>query len=505
MRKLIFLFLVLPLQANAQGFNYFYSTNPPANSVTIAAATTLPDGTLFGSERSSSNSFNIFRIDQSGNMLWKRTLTWNSFPIRPPYEIMLMEDSSVVILLTEYWYNEFFLLKCDFGGNVLWAKKYSGIFLPTGELARTVGNDIQVLGNYFNAHINSDGTLKNSWYISTQFRTTDIVYKGNGVHTIMGDNAPTKDLVVFDMDTAGIVSNSYMYQSIGDTFNIGGSIPFNLMITAPSGGVYISSHLENTPLSTHFVMSVDSANHSVWMKKVEGYDTRNIVNASDGGCIVSSYSPYNPIPFTPMFVKFDSLGNVQWIKSFMDSMNPLANFNIQSMETDLNGGWYLISNLNNLHVSRTDSSFSTFCLDHVTQPQVSTTQVSDSGINIFVSPHTFIDSTVIFSVTPATWYRYDACSGQLIDSTTSIMEADLHNVRLYPNPASEFLQIEFPGQIQSGEIFLCDVVGKIIYKSEIIELSAIEIDVIGFSDGIYFIYFSGDNFQLHKQFIVSKH
>ena len=73
--------------------------------------------------------------------------------------------------------------------------------------------------------------------------------------------------------------------------------------------------------------------------------------------------------------------------------------------------------------------------------------------------------------------------------TLAVKQETLHSsIKIYPNPASNYVSIFFPNPIFSAKIELADTLGKVIINKQIkINSSEYRLDTEGISDGIYYL------------------
>jgi len=75
-------------------------------------------------------------------------------------------------------------------------------------------------------------------------------------------------------------------------------------------------------------------------------------------------------------------------------------------------------------------------------------------------------------------------------------------INVYPNPSTGNFNIEFNQAIKKGEIEIISILGKRVYMDELFNASSKEIDLLGLSEGIYFVrIFDGVNYY-GKQIII---
>ncbi len=91
------------------------------------------------------------------------------------------------------------------------------------------------------------------------------------------------------------------------------------------------------------------------------------------------------------------------------------------------------------------------------------------------------------------------------DAVTDVDEIPFNNeMVLYPNPANELLNINFQVPISSdANVLISDVQGRLIYNQEINQSSQqVQIDLNGYTDGIYFLSVQSDQDVMTQRFVV---
>ncbi len=161
-----------------------------------------------------------------------------------------------------------------------------------------------------------------------------------------------------------------------------------------------------------------------------------------------------------------------------------------------------------------------------TLPQGTTFSITASaGENGIISPSGIIQvipgESKTFSITPyadyiisevlvdnvnqgaiATYTFDDVYANHTISAsfTTGINENNYeNNLFIYPNPVKEILNVKLNSSFENVEI--CNLLGQIIYTSQIIDTHNFSIDVSGLKQGIYFIRLKGKSGVFAKKFI----
>ena len=98
------------------------------------------------------------------------------------------------------------------------------------------------------------------------------------------------------------------------------------------------------------------------------------------------------------------------------------------------------------------------------------------------------------------WPNIDGTVIYALDcSNLDITDFDLGNFRLYPNPASNIINIEFKNSSEIKKIFIYNSLGQLI-----IEENQTKIDVSKYSKGLYFIEITSSNGKAIKKFIIEE-
>ena len=76
---------------------------------------------------------------------------------------------------------------------------------------------------------------------------------------------------------------------------------------------------------------------------------------------------------------------------------------------------------------------------------------------------------------------------------------------MFPNPTSNYLLVAFPKEINLVQFQITDALGKIVFSKEIKPISnEYQIDVQGFSEGIYFINVMDNNQSVYRSRIIKE-
>ncbi len=92
----------------------------------------------------------------------------------------------------------------------------------------------------------------------------------------------------------------------------------------------------------------------------------------------------------------------------------------------------------------------------------------------------------------------------LPDTTTSIALINANSIKLYPNPASSWVSVEVPDNVQNGSIVLTDVVGNVIIMSEVKAAENTRLELETLPSGLYLLQLLTDDVRITKKLFISK-
>lgn len=484
----ILIFSLAQIQSFSQtNFGYYFTDVPNANSLAFPVLTRLPDGSIIGtSSINAITDFTLFRMDSSGNILWKKKLSVNSSQILAPSGLMLLNDSTFVMLTELYQISGFCIIKCDFSGNIIWANHYTGIPYFSAQLSPLENGGLVVTERNYIIFINPDGTINFSYDFPSNFTGWESINKNYGVVTIMGTYS--NDIYLFDMDTTGLISNSYQYTLVGPILVTNNYVPSNNMAKSHTGGSFVFYSRGSS------LIKFDAQNQLIWSKRISVASPSNIVATTDGGCITSSFVDSTSAFSQPLFCKFDSTGNLEWTKAPVDLINPV-NISTTAIISDGNNGWYSAMQRNKLLINHIDSVLDGFCSYQNVTPIINTLQIISNTNSVSFSAANIIANPLPITAIPANWYRYDSCSGVLIDSTTGNAENILSDIKIqiYPNPVYSILSISLPHDLVTCTFSLFNSVGQLIESRNVFNKSEFEVELENYHQGLYLVRIQDEN------------
>lgn len=241
----------------------------------------------------------IVKTDTAGNVQWEKTYGGTDYDLAN--SIKRTEDGGYIVIGTTHSFgagsNDFYLLKLSANGDTLWTRTY-------GDWPLDRGRDVEQLTN-------------------------------GGYILVGGSVAPA-------------ATNDYDYyliktDSLGDTLwtkRFGGTdkdMPYDVEVSNDQGYI-IAGFTESFGSGSHdaYIVKTDSLGNQEWAKTYGSTSSDNaysIVPTSDGGYIFTGRTDsYSAGDFDAYIVKLDSLGIVEYQKTYGDSLNDAANDVIETTD-----------------------------------------------------------------------------------------------------------------------------------------------------------------------------
>jgi hypothetical protein len=480
----LIILLLLFFQVHAQPFFGNYYKNTAANYAATPCIARCYDGSIIGTSTidGPSNSFKLFKLADDGTMLWQRRIEL-SVPIYIPFQVCALRDSSIAILISPQGAGDFIIVRCDLNGQILSVYNYGNTF-SDALFIRPFGNGgVLSAAGLGIVMMDASGNIVHN-YRFPFVSINSVEEKSPGIFTCIGQRGnPRSDLLLFDIDTSGNISNAYTYPLTGDSIYMYSDCPSKLIAKSPGGGVYCIRNLGDNPLQKFFVSYFNSNNQPVWFRIVEYPDMKckQILADRNNGCFVTAELGLSP--YMPAIFKFDSTGTLEWTRLLGDSSNAnMKYFSIYDLTPDENFGWHFSLNKNNNYIFHSDSAFSTFCSFETFQPVITGITpgvLADSLSAITVTSGTM--TTLTATSYPLNIFQYDACT----DIQLNVASFEKVPFDLFPNPASEKVKLQFRNEMKSAHMELYNSHGSLLRSEDISGLSSNEVDVENLPDGIY--------------------
>lgn len=402
----------------------------------------------------------IIKLDDSGILSWAKQFEGTaevlptSIDVSYPGSVYIHGDISNGIVDFESGPGTFnlstpsmwgFLCKLDASGNLVWAIFPSQIPNFFGEIAVDANDNILITGRFAGTIDFDPGTAVNM-QSATSFDGYLQKLDGAGnfifVKLFSGPDTETGFKVDTDGDgnilIEGIFTDSADFDPGPGVFqmsSLGGEDIFYVKLN--NMGDFVWAGTLGTTLN-------DAPVYSSFDKQGNIYIVNLIWSAMDLNPNVSAVNMFSTMGSNDGFiVKLDSAGNYQWVKFIGDS------------------GWDVLYQI---------------CFD-----------VAD---NIYLAGY-FNSPTIDFSSIQISNYlttppSYNLFVAKLESTTSGLPSMQLAAVNIFPNPAHDFLNIEFPQQY-TGKVTISDMLGRSIYIATLQNETNYKVDISASPSGIYSI------------------
>ncbi len=511
--KLLFIILLVQFATIARSQPTYYSTY--TNSVgstdfsSSSAFTKALDGTYVGLVNDSNFiKYSLIKVDELGNIKWRKIIMLPELA-NATRAITLTDSSIAFLFITNSQIISGLVLKVSNNGIVKWCKSYEapssssllaieplkyGGMVITG--SGCPGFDIDI-------RIDSNGTIfsqKTHVNFNTQLDISalDMIHEGNSTITkwgfCPGIPYPNCGMALYNVDSLGENSNVQVIQLVGETIYTIQNLPNKILVKSTSGGYFAicgSANTSSTGASKWFYLFYFDHNKNLsWVNKISCnnsssqflFDSRFINATSDNGCIVSTRNVFNSNQNIAAydivsFIKFDSVGVMQWCKSLGDTSNSNWDYIEQTAFLPAqNNGWFsCFSRNNNIDIARIDDQFNSFCNYHNFIPTITPVQFTVFTDQMISLPIHFNVNSYVIPQIDTKYERFNECS------TVDVPESRFENLsRIYPNPASQYIHLPE----ESVQIDFINLLGEnvkhVFYPSE-------NEDVSSLPNGIYLV------------------
>ena len=468
-----------------------------------------------------SNDVFIVKYDATGNVLWAKSVG-GAYDERGQ---SVSTDASGNVFMTGYFisptisfgtttltntyasnlYSDFFIVKYDTSGNVLWAKSAEGAYDDSGQSVSTdASGNVFITGIYYSPTIT--------------FGTTTL--------TKANPTSNYSDIFIVKYDASG---NMLWATSAEDgLFNDDG----RSLSTDASGNVFIAGYfasptitfgtttLTNTNSSWDiFIVKYDSSGNVLWAKSAGGtaYDIGNSVSTDAIGNVFMTgiyYSPTITFGITTLtnannvadifIVKYDASGNVLWAKSAEGTWYDLS----YGVCTDVIGNVFItgafysptitfgtttltnVNAANDIFIVKYDASGNVLWAKSAggTGYDEGYAVSTDASGNVFLtgnfgSPNINFGTTTLTNTDTTGSFR-DIFIAKL-DGTTGTNDIKNANIKIYPNPTNNIINIEGLNKNENNTIQIFDVQGKLVITKNISEKGTIDLSEL--NKGVYVI------------------
>ena len=473
--------------------------------------------TLINKDSASSDIF-MAKYDPSGNVVWAKGLGGDFYDyaesialdangniyITGSFRSASISINTTTLTNSNLGSSDFFIMKYDTSGNLIWAKS-------TGGNKDDVG---------YSLTLSTTGEL----YVTGAFSSPTISFGAN----ILVNASSNSDVFVVKFDALG---NVLWAKSAGGTNSDQG----NGIITDANGNVYVvgnylatsinfggSTTLTNAGYTDLFIVKYDASGNLLWAKSAGGTGddsgreisidaTGNVYIIGEfksdyigfGSTVLTNNNTIPPLFSDAFIVKYNSSGAVVWVKQFGGFNGDYA-FNII---TDASGNSY-VTGTTNVSVLSTSSDLFVAKYDVLgnllwTKTVVSTDWVQSASVGIDANGNSYITGT--FYAPTITFDNSSLINSFFVaklGSTVGIEEnSNSDFIQLYPNPSKGIFFITSEKDISKIEIV--NVLGEKVYLTNTIKSQSInQIDLSNRTKGIYFIIGYSENERFLKKIVI---
>jgi mannose/fructose-specific phosphotransferase system component IIA len=347
--------------------------------------------------------FYVVKLDSSGNVQWTKTIGGSAWD--GASSIIQSSDGGYVVAgytqsFGAGWY-DFYVVKLDSSGNVLWAKTIGGSNYDVATSIIQSSDGGYVIAGYtrsfgagyvdiYVVKLDSSGNVIWTKTIggSSGDEAWSIIQSSDGGYVVAGRTysfgAGYDDFYVVKLDSSG---------NVIWTKTIGGSLTDVAIsiIQSSDGGYVVTGGTQSFGAGSYdiYVVKLDSGGNVQWTKTIGGsnWDVAwSIIQSSDGGYVVAGETRgFGAGYFDIYVVKLDSGGNVQWTKTIGGSLTDVASSIVQSSD----GGYVVAGSTRSfgaggadLYVVKMDANGNVCFSQNITNYSVS------SNVGSFSSPST---------------------------------------------------------------------------------------------------------------------
>ncbi len=377
----------------------------------------------------------LIKLDAAGDTAWTRT--YGGIGYEWGAEIQQTSDGGYIIAGQTPAFGaggfDAYLVRLDINGAIVWTKTYGGSGLE-------IGSSVQQ-------------TTDGGFILAGQI---DTYGAGGG------------DFYLLKTDALGTVVWTKAYGRTGTEAAI-------VVKQTMDGGYIVGGTSEDAlgPLGPDMcLVKTNAVGDTLWAKLYGGPlidECYDVVETSDGGFIMcgKSFSFSNAGDYDVYVVKVNSLGIVQWSKTYGSSLSSSANEIGNSIRQTTDGGYIIVgeslfgfgSGLKNMYLIKTDSignsgcyegSASTITTNYLCQVMAPPTLVSSGGVMTY--PETQVNN----GTTP-TFLCANVANG-IPEQNEKL------NVHVYPNPFEQKVVISIAENAVLTRIDITNIIGQEIYS-----------------------------------------
>ncbi len=336
------------------GGNYwdrdYWATQTSDGGYVVAASTRL-----YGAGR---DDVYLIKTDSTGNMQWQQTFGGGSFDLG--HSVQQTSDGGYIIAGDTVSYGaggwDIYLVKTDSVGEMQWQETFGSWLDDIGLGSAEFGNSVQQTtdggyvvagstqavgefprGNFFLVKTNPAGNMlwRKTFGGSGNDRAYSVQQTSDGGYVVAGYTesygAGSYDVYLIKTDSAG---NMQWQKTFGES---GDDRAYSVQQTSDGGYVVAGSINMGTTNSDVYLIKTDSIGNIQWQKTLGGVGGRSVQQTSDGGYVIVGTTWSLGTANDVYLIKTDSAGNLLWEKTIGGSDAERGN----SVQQTTDGGYVI--------------------------------------------------------------------------------------------------------------------------------------------------------------------
>jgi hypothetical protein len=453
----------------------------------------------------------LIKTNEGGDTIW--TKTYGQMGSADEVGLFVQQTSDGGYIISGYTdlndpTLETFILKTDSDGNVIWGTVFGSLGggHSVGKCIRETSNGDFIVTGYKkgsfipgNVSVSLNKISANGIYLWGEVilsvgiglsinLTSDGGYIVTGHKELYGSGS--SDVFLIKTDNLGNVLFAKSYGGVND--EKGTSVQ-----QTSDGGYIVTGTTEsfgNTGKDIYLIKT-DSIGNTLWTRTLGGVndeDGTSVHQTWDGGYIIcGSTNSFGAGNYDTYLIKTDSAGETVWSRTFGSAGADYAN----SVKQTADRGFVLTGSKqemdSDVYIIKTDSVGISGCNEST--PVTVNSLVNSS--NVSITSNAISSNNTIINVVPLL--------GNGGVTTTICYLADIAEnsdetyIEIFPNPSNGNFNIKIDKHLQDASIKIFDILGKLIYSKQDIEINpdeSIIIDLSGVNNGMFFLNITNNDY-----------
>lgn len=450
------------------------------------ALTVAADGSFLVTGKTTTNGSGgnmfILKINQNGNVEWQKDLSGVNEDVA--LYIDELENGNLIVGGRTYSFgsgcNDAQITKTDSEGNVLWSKAYGDVQCNTPFGFSTTTDGVVGCGAAIGSstegwifNTNAEGRLlwSKQYSLAKTLHSVKPLHSGDGFVAVGSGSS----ISILKTDLNG---NVIWFREF---ISLPGSKNAYDVISLEDGSFVLTGQLYHNAyggIADIFLLKVDASGNETWFKQY-GFTFQDygkcVQQAADGGFIIAGYTNSSGFgDWDAVLLKTDASGNLEWAKTYGKGWRDQAE-QVIVLEDGycFTGNSYSFENVDSSYVYlvKTDLDGETSCQYQDWNPLELSQSYESAVVNLSVSD--FGTDSLANSFSSGLQLREsDICNPNHISEIESV------DIRIYPNPTSDYLTVS--GLSETTSITIADIRGRelttvsINYDTPVLNLSSFE-------------------------------